>query len=148
MSNPQNRTSGTNWDQYHQSTPKLLPPTVFERTTSATNLNEDVTATNSLNITIHPNADGSSSSLDYRSLDSANEKQLLLKLSGEVEKLRFEVKKFKSENEALRHKNKGSNTSNTLIFSISIWSFLTKFLLTYITNFYAEKINNKKVKMP
>lgn len=134
MSNPQNRTSGTNWDQYHQSTPKLLPPTVFERTTSATNLNEDVTATNSLNMTIHPNADGSSSSLDYRSLENANEKQLLLKLSGEVEKLRFEVKKFESENEALRHKNKGSNTSNTLFFSISTWSFLTKFLLSNLYN--------------
>lgn len=103
--------SGSNWDQFHQSTPKLLPPTVFEKTAtiinepnlSSTLNNTTLNATNSIHTPLQSNQYGLFAPTDGQ----INEKQMLLKLATEVEKLRFEVKKFESENETLRYKNKG-----------------------------------------
>lgn len=124
-----------NWDQYHQSTPKLLPPTVFEKTTSGASMSE-TSETNSFNMTLNPvihHTSGAESltSLGHRPTMSDygfiygtggggggvggggnrfgvdESSQMLVQLSSEIEKLRFELKKLKSENEGLRHRNKG-----------------------------------------
>lgn len=104
------------WDQYHQSTPKLLPPTVFEKTAIVDSTNS-TSSSNSLNMTINQaNINESTSShthpranMIYNGL--GNENQMLLQLSSEIDKLRVELKKLKSENEILVHRNKGERRS-------------------------------------
>ena len=71
-----------NWD-----TPKLLPPTVFERTFSSSN--------NSVN-----NITASSSSSAYE------HKYSLTQLVIELDKLKFEINNLKQENDSLRNKNR------------------------------------------
>ena len=81
-----------NWDQF-QSTPKLLPPSVFERTTSTTSDNNS-----GVNSTMNENE----SLLSNRGGDSQ-----FSQLSKEFEKLKDELRKLYGENESLRNKNKG-----------------------------------------
>ncbi|RMZ94020.1 coiled-coil alpha-helical rod 1 isoform X1, partial [Brachionus plicatilis] len=71
-----------NWDHY-QSTPKLLPPTVFEKTGDSS-----LPSQSSLNDDFYPT-------------DSQ-----ILQFTSELDKLKDEIKKLHSENEALRHRNK------------------------------------------
>lgn len=81
-----------NWDQY-QSTPKLLPPTVFER------INE----TNSNSSTSTSITHQTTSSLETTHF--SGESQFAI-FNNELEKLKTEIRKLHSENESLRHRNK------------------------------------------
>ena len=90
-----NNNSVASWDQF-QSTPKLLPPTVFERTTLETN-----SPVNNMNK--HGNLHMTCESDMY---DCQSMSQFSL-LSNELEKMRLEIKKLHGENENLRGKNKG-----------------------------------------
>jgi chromosome segregation ATPase len=74
------------WDQYNQSTPKLLPPTAFERT-GLSNIDE------------HNYSSVSSASPRYGDVQ-------LGKLIGELDKLKTDIGKLKCENENLRLQNR------------------------------------------
>lgn len=110
-----------NWDQY-QSTPKLLPPTVFEKTsernpnvTGANNtLNSTLTSSPSINL--HNNNANNSNVNSTVNCEGFYGENQFLQLSNELEKLKIEIKKLHSENEILRHKNKGF-TLNFRFFS-------------------------------
>jgi len=81
-----------NWDQF-QSTPKLLPPTVFEKT----NLNNE----SNFNNRNSSNKNNENENLS-RSESQFNE------FTSELEKLKLEIKKLHTENDVLRHKNRGN----------------------------------------
>lgn len=94
-----------NWDQF-QSTPKLLPPTVFEKT--------NITTNNSNNTNNESNFNNSSKSIlgsneneIYMNNNNRNSESQFNEFSSELEKLKLEIKKLHSENELLRHKNRG-----------------------------------------
>lgn len=92
-----------NWDQY-QSTPKLLPPTVFEKT-HETNPNNGEAGRSSSSVPVaHSLLNSSSLSPNDSYFIGENQFNQLL---GELDKLKFEIKKLHSENEILRHKNRG-----------------------------------------
>ena len=74
-----------NWE--NQSTPKLLPPTVFEQTFSGSNSTNNITAI-------------SSSSSNYEN------KYSLTQLVIELDKLKYEMNNLKQENDVLRNKNR------------------------------------------
>ena len=84
-----------NWDQF-QSTPKLLPPTVFEKT----NLNNESNFNNN-------NSNSSIKNNENENLSRNSESQFN-EFTSELEKLKFEIKKLHSENDVLRHKNRGN----------------------------------------
>lgn len=94
-SNNNNNNSVASWDQF-QSTPKLLPPTVFEVTTHDTKSpGNNINGNASLHMT------NGSDMYDCQSISQFS------MLSNELEKMRHEIKKLHSENENLRGKNKG-----------------------------------------
>ncbi len=117
-------------NQYQSSTPKLLPPTVFEKINTNENENKQYEENNLTNSNIlEANTDNHtltvSNSNQTRSLLNAstsstndfyylgdggkgisNGQQLFL-LSNELEKLKSEIRKLHGENEALRHRNRG-----------------------------------------
>lgn len=95
-----NNINGNTWDQF-QSTPKLLPPTVFE--TSHNNQHSNVTNNNNNNSTTSNNLH---TTIDNQSYENHSVSQFTL-LSNELEKMKHEIKKVQSENENLRLKNKG-----------------------------------------
>lgn len=87
--------NNNNWDQF-QSTPKLLPPTVFERSTLHDNtISNHPTGSNNLHNNSH---------LTSVAENNENMSQFSL-LSNELEKMKHEIKKVHSENENLRLKN-------------------------------------------
>ena len=75
-----------NWDGSHQSTPKLLPPTVFERTFNNSSTNNTTSSTN----------------------DQFSQKYSLTQLVIELDKLKYEMNNLKKENDLLRNKNHDS----------------------------------------
>ena len=104
-----------NWDQF-QSTPKLLPPTVFEQF-SANNSNIDNTNNNNHN---HNNSNNNNNCIDRtaagnESFSTHGDSQFYA-LSNELEKMKYEIKKLHTENEALRHKNRGEARSPIMFF--------------------------------
>lgn len=107
-----------NWEQY-QSTPKLLPPSVFERTNNTTSeSNEHIV---SLNANNNDNMTSNNTTTNAHSLMTTtltnNESYLagesqFVQFSNELEKLKTEIHKLHKENECLRHKNKGNLYTN------------------------------------
>lgn len=104
-----------NWNnlQHQQSTPKLLPPTAFERTintTSSTSNNNDISAQNtSGNTTCGPNNTNLLSPNVQATLNDLQQQQqqkyALTQLVFELDKLKFEINNLKQENDLLRNKN-------------------------------------------
>ena len=96
------------WDQYHQSTPKLLPPTVFEKTNNndanKDELTQNITQTSNHSI---PEVVSNENYL----ISSENSETQLKKVSNELENLKLEILKLHSENDILRNKNKGNFSS-------------------------------------
>lgn len=86
-----------NWDQF-QSTPKLLPPTVFEQTTliesQSNHNNTSITAASAVDIESYGN---------HHVINNVSQFSLL---TSELEKMKLEIKKVHSENENLRIRNK------------------------------------------
>jgi hypothetical protein len=100
-----------NWDQF-QSTPKLLPPTVFERTaigSNSTTTNSQLQHSTDENETIY---NSSNQSALHHSIP-----QFSL-LSNELEKMKQEIRKVHMENENLRMKNKGNWRSFPFILNL------------------------------
>jgi hypothetical protein len=105
-----------NWDQY-QSTPKLLPPTVFEKTNNSANTSSSNNNTQSdfineennvaTNAPINNSSSLSTTKYSNESYLIASGESQFIQLSNELEKLKFEIRKLHSENESLRHKNRG-----------------------------------------
>ena len=98
-----------NWEQYHQSTPKLLPPTVFEKTNHTTR--DVANSDNNDNLFLINSGDNknqfSSNSNESCLIASSNNNSHLVLLSYELEKLKNDIFKLHSENDLLRNKNKG-----------------------------------------
>ena len=92
-----------NWDQF-QSTPKLLPPTVFEKTNINNISNNESNFNSSNNKNINKFMIGNAN--ESESLDREENTQFT-HFSSELEKLKLEIKKLHSENEILRDKNRG-----------------------------------------
>jgi hypothetical protein len=81
-----------NWNEL-QSTPKLLPPTVFERP----NKSNDTSNSSTLEIEAYNES--------YAGVVRNDASQFSMLMS-ELEKLKTEIKKMRGENETLRHRNK------------------------------------------
>ena len=93
-----------NWEQF-QSTPKLLPPTVFEKT----NINNTFNNESSFNISTSNKTNSRHTIANLNENESLNrgENTQFTEFSSELERLKLEIKKLHSENEILRHKNRG-----------------------------------------
>lgn len=91
-----------NWDQF-QSTPKLLPPTVFEKTNISSNSNNTNNESNFNNSTNSNNTNA----LENDSFKHNRGDPQFNEFTSELEKLKLEIKKLHSENDILRHKNRG-----------------------------------------
>jgi chromosome segregation ATPase len=91
----------SNWEfkgqQNQQSTPKLLPPSVFEKTLSSTSQSgSDETALNQT----------ATFGTSVTTITQANETSQFKHLISELDRFKYEINKLKSENDVLRNKNR------------------------------------------
>jgi hypothetical protein len=93
-----------NWEQqYNQSTPKLLPPTVFERSSELITTNNDNETSNN-----NPSLSSLNSTTTNNNNNSSYFGESQIKhLSNELEKFKLEIRQLYNENETLRNKNRG-----------------------------------------
>ncbi len=96
MNTNNNNNNNNKWDQF-QSTPKLLPPTVFEKTTIESSVTDCDNTTTLVDNQI---------SYDEHNSTNRSGSQFCL-LSNELEKMKNELRKLHTENDQLRLKNRG-----------------------------------------
>lgn len=112
-----------NWDHY-QSTPKLLPPTVFEKTGDSS-----LPSQSSLNDDFYPS-------------DSQ-----ILQFTSELDKLKDEIKKLHSENEALRHRNKDFVEQAQLYTEVTEHRKISITALEELIHKQTKEIQNLKIEL-
>ncbi|CAF0853387.1 unnamed protein product [Brachionus calyciflorus] len=111
-----------NWDQYHQSTPKLLPPTVFEKTSDSLPTQQ--------------------SDNDFFSNDSQ-----ILQFTTELEKLKNEIRKLHTENETLRNRNKDFIEQAQLYTEVSEHRKISITALEELVHKQTKEIQNLKTEL-
>lgn len=112
-----------NWEHY-QSTPKLLPPTVFEKTGDSS-----LPSQSSLNGDFYPT-------------DSH-----ILQFTSELDKLKDEIKKLRSENEALRHRNRDFIEQAQLYTEVSDHRKISITALEELIHKQTKEIQNLKINL-
>ena len=112
-----------NWDHY-QSTPKLLPPTVFEKTGDSS-----LPTQSSVNDDFYPT-------------DSH-----ILQFTSELDKLKDEIKKLHTENEALRHRNRDFIEQAQLYTEVSDHRKISITALEELIHKQTKEIQNLKVNL-
>ena len=115
--NTSNNNNNNKWDQF-QSTPKLLPPTVFEKTTIESSIDDCENTTSNPHTTTLID---SQSSYNEHSNNTRSGSQFSL-LSNELEKMKNELKKLHTENEHLRLKNRVKHNKLLIVYFL-LFSF-------------------------